>query len=83
MTITLRSFVMLAAGVLMITASACSSPEKAPEDNIETAAATAPAVPEVTEPAPAPAPVQQAPAIAQNDSGSKGLWGASSTGRSR
>ena len=81
MTITLRSFVTLAAGVLMLTASACSSPEKAPEDNIETAAATAPAVPEVTEPA--AAPVQQAPVIAQNDSGSKGLWGASSTGRSR
>ena len=67
-----RSFVILATGALMFAATACSSTEKAPE---ETAAAVAP-VAELTEPAPAPV-------IAQNDSKTKGLWGASSTGRSR
>ncbi len=78
----LSSLTILAVGVLMITASACTSPEKAPEaDTADTAAATAPATPEVTEPAPVAPVIQPAPTVAQNDS--KGLWGASSTGRSR
>ncbi len=78
MSLTIRSFVFLAAGVLMLTASACSTPEKAPE---ETAAAVAPVIaPELAMPAPIEPP---APLIAQNDSKTKGLWGASSTGRSR
>ncbi len=76
MNIALRSFVVLAAGALVIGATACSSSPKAPE---ETAAAATP-VPAIELAAPAPV---QAPTLAQNDSKTKGLWGASSTGRSR
>ncbi len=73
----MRSLFVLAAGIYMIAASACSTTEKAPE---QAAAVEAPAI--APELAPAPV-VTQAPSIAQNDSSStKGLWGASSTGRS-
>ena len=77
MNFAIRSLVILSAGALMITASACSTSQPAPE---ETAAATAPVIaPELS----SPAPEAQAPLIAQNDSKTKGLWGASSTGRSK
>ena len=76
MNIAFRSLMVLAAGALVIGATACSSSPKAPE---ETAASTTPA-PAIEEAAPAPV---QAPTLAQNDSKTKGLWGASSTGRSR
>lgn len=76
MSFAIRSFVVLAAGALVIGATACSSSPKASDDSAAAAAST-PVIAETT-----PAPVQ-APTLAQNDSKTKGLWGASSTGRSR
>ena len=74
----LRSLVLLASGALVLAATACSSPDKSPDKSPEeTAAAIAPLP--ISEPT--AAPIIEAPqALTKNDS--KGLWGASSTGRS-
>ena len=72
-----RSFMFLTASALVIGATACSSSPKASD---ESAAATSTPAPVIADTTPAPT---QTPVIAQNDSKTKGLWGASSTGRSR